>query len=118
CSLRRRLGRCLLGRCLRTSLRRTRLELEAYLAIFLLDQISLELPVRAAGNKTIKQVRLAFRQQLADLRGRNLLLQYHLARSEITSLVRAHRLLADIIHAVLVDFVLAFRTRAYRGMPR
>src|SRR5690606_1350965 len=63
--LRRGFGGRFLGGCFRPRLCRARLELETYLAVGLLDQVGLELSIRAARNKAFEQIGLAFGQQFA-----------------------------------------------------
>src|ERR1043166_2234900 len=64
------------------------------------------------GNEFVQEVRLAGLEELDDLRRFDLALQNNFAGAEVAGLVRAGRLLADVLHAVLEDAVAAFRTFA------
>src|SRR5690606_26462613 len=102
----------------RRRLRRARFEREAHLAIGPEHQIRLELAAGARRDEVGEQVGAALGEQLAHLRGRDLLLQDDLAAAEIAALPGTDRVLADVVHPVLEDAAAAFRALAQRFPSR
>ena len=87
------------------------------LAIFQYEE-RLELPVVFLGDKTLEQIRLARREQLLDLRRLDGLLQNDFAAAERAGLFRRGLLLADVVHARIIDIAAARRTFAERFLAR
>ena len=90
-----------------------RREVEADLAV-LVDEERLELAVRLVRHEAFEQFGLALGEQLHHLRALDGLLENDRARLEVAGLGRPRRLLADVIHPVLEDASLAFRTQTKR----
>mmetsp|Transcript_3271 Transcript_3271/g.11449 ORF Transcript_3271/g.11449 Transcript_3271/m.11449 type:complete len:1068 (-) Transcript_3271:367-3570(-) len=107
CRLAYRLA-CRFARHLARRLARPGLELEhdlAFLAV--IGQEGLELAARLVGDEVLQQVGLALGQQLVHLGRLDGLGQDDLAGLEVAGELLAHRVLADVVGAVLVDMALA-----------
>src|SRR5690625_719220 len=63
----------------------------------------------AVGNKVWQEISFAFAKQFRYLLGADILLQNYFAGAEITGFIRSYRFFTNIIHAVFVYGMFAFR---------